>query len=55
VAPTLQKMHKMKEEFRQFFEAQKDWVEGLFSLSDWLKNAIFVFPKSCETIIRWIG
>jgi len=54
VAPTLQKM-PMKEEFRQIFESPKDWVEGLFSLSDWLKDAISVFPKSCGTIIRWIG
>ena len=45
----------MKEEFRQIFESPKDWVEGLLSLSDWLKDAISVFPKSCGTIIRWIG
>ena len=55
VAPTLHKMHQLKEEFRQIFEAPKDWVEGLLSLSDWLKDAISVFPKSCRTIIRWIG
>ena len=55
VAPTLQKMHQMKEEFIQIFESPKDWVEGLLSLSDWLKDAISVFPKSCRTIIRWIG
>jgi transposase len=55
VAPTLHKMHQLKEEFIQIFEAPKDWVEGLFSLSDWLKDAISVFPKSCRTIIRWIG
>ena len=54
VAPTLQKMHQMKEEFRQIFESSKDWVEGLLSLSDWLKDAISVFPKSCGTVIRWI-
>ena len=45
----------MKEEFRVFFESKKDWVEGLLSLSDWLKDAISVSPKSCGTIIRWIG
>ena len=55
VAPILHKMHQLKEEFIQIFEAPKDWVEGLFSLSDWLKDAISVFPKSCRTIIRWIG
>jgi transposase len=47
-------MH-LKEEFRKNFEDPKDCVEGLFSLSDWLKDAISVFPKSCRTIIRWIG
>ena len=55
VAPILHKMHQLKEEFIQIFEAPKDGVEGLFSLSDWLKDAISVFPKSCRTIIRWIG
>jgi len=55
VALTLQKMHQMKEDFRQIFEFPKDWVEGLLSLSDWLKDAISVFSKSCGTIIRWIG
>jgi transposase len=48
-------MHHLKEEVIQIFEFPKDWVEGLFSLSDWLKDAISVFPKSCQTIIRWIG
>jgi transposase len=54
VAPRSQKMHR-KEKFRQIFESPKDWVEGLLSLSDWLKDAISFFPKSCGTIIRWIG
>ena len=43
-------MPQLKEKFRHFFEHPKDWVEGLFSLSDWLKDAISVFPKSCRTI-----
>ena len=55
VAPKLGKMHQIKEEFRQIFESNEDWVEGLFNLSDWLKNARSFFPKSCGTIIRWIG
>ncbi|WP_445243387.1 hypothetical protein [Microcoleus sp. AR_TQ3_B6] len=45
VAPTLHKMHQLKEEFIQTFEPKKDWVEGLFSLSDLLKDAISVFPQ----------
>jgi transposase len=55
VPPTLHKMPQFKKELRKIFEPPKDWVEGLFSLSDWLKDAISVFPKSCRTIIRWIG
>jgi transposase len=51
VAPTLQKMHQMKEEFRQIFESPKDWVEGLLSLSDWLKDAISVFPKAVGQLL----
>jgi transposase len=51
VAPTLQKMHQMKEEFRQIFESSKDWVEGLLSLSDWLKDAISVFPKAVGQLL----
>ena len=54
VAPTLHTMPQLKEKFIQIFEL-KNWVEGLFNLSDWLKYAISVFPKSCRTIIRWIG
>lgn len=48
-------MHRLKEKFRDFFEDSKDWVEGLFNLSDWLKEAQDYFPKSCGTIKRWIG
>lgn len=55
VAPKLVEMHKLKEKFRDFFEEGKDWVEGLFNLSDWLKSAQDYFPGSCSTIKRWIG
>lgn len=55
VAPKLGKMHQLKERFRQLFETSKDWVEGLFSLGDWLKEAAEYFPKSRSTIRRWMG
>ncbi len=55
VAPDLGKMHQLKEKFRQIFEKSKDWVEGLFDLSDWLKNAAEYFPESGGTIRRWLG
>ncbi len=43
------------EEFRGIFETNDNWVEGLLSLADWLKNAQDYFPKSFGTIKRWIG
>jgi transposase len=55
VLPKLAAMHKTKELFRDIFEAKTDWGNGLISLCDWLKNAYLEFPKSCETIKRWIG
>jgi transposase len=55
VAPNLGKMHELKEEFREVFEQSQDWVDGLFKISDWLKNATDYFPDSCGTIKRWIG
>ena len=55
VAPDLGKMHQLKEKFRQIFEKSKDWVEGLFNLSDWLKDTAEYFPESDGTIRRWLG
>lgn len=55
VAPELGKMHQLKEEFRQVFEKKEDWGEGLLNFSDWLKKAFLLFPKSSQTIRRWIG
>jgi transposase len=55
VFPELAAMHKTKELFRDIFESKIDWVDGLMSLCDWLKNACLEFPKSCGTIKRWIG
>lgn len=55
VAPKLDKMHSLKEAFRQVFENSKDWVEGLFGFSEWLTEALEYFPKSSQTIKRWLG
>jgi transposase len=55
VAPELKRKHQLKEKFREVFEKSQDGVEGLFSLSDWLKDAALDFPESCATIRRWIG
>lgn len=55
VAPTLTKMHGLKEKLRDIFESSKDWREGLLSLADWLKDISDYFPKSFGTVKRWIG
>ncbi len=52
---TLATMHQFKEEFRDIFETSDNWVEGLFSLADWLKNSQEYFPESSGTIRRWLG
>jgi hypothetical protein len=44
-------MPQFKEESRQIIESPKDWVEGLFSLSDWLKDAISVSPKAVGQLL----
>jgi transposase len=54
VSPKLGEMHKLKEEFREVFEKNTEGNEGLFALSDWIKKAMAYFPKSCQTIRRWI-
>jgi transposase len=48
-------MHSLKEQFRDIFETSSNWVEGLFSLGDWLKDAFDYFPQSFGTIRRWLG
>ena len=53
--PELIKKHQLKEEFIQVFEEGKDWVDGLFKIGEWMEKAIKYFPKSCQTIRRWIG
>ena len=55
ISPVLAKMHSLKEEFRDIFETNFNWVEGLLSLGDWLRNAQEYFPKSLATIRRWLG
>jgi hypothetical protein len=41
----------MKEEFRQIFESPKDWVEGLLSLSDWIKMQFPFSPKAVGQLL----
>jgi len=55
VSPILATMHKLKEAFRDIFEATKSWGESVIDLLDWIYDARQYFPKSTSTIIRWFG
>jgi len=55
VAPILGMKPQLKEEFREIFIKQKNWVDGLLKLGDWIAKALEYFPESCGTIRRWIG
>lgn len=54
VSPTLGIMHELKEDFRNIFEKNTDWLSGLFSLGEWLNSAAQYFPSSQKTIKRWL-
>ena len=55
VDETLAIMHQFKEDFRDIFEQNNNWVDGLLSLADWLKDTHEHFPESSGTIRRWLG
>ncbi len=55
VFPELGDMHRLKEELRTTFETRASEVIGLLNLADWLRDAASKLPKSCGTIIRWLG
>ncbi len=55
VVPSLAKIHRQKEAFRNIFEQAKDWGDGAFQLLDWLAEASETFHKSVGTICRWFG
>ncbi len=52
--PRLQKMHGLKEKFREIFEHDINWFDGLLDLAEWLKKSEDLFPKSQGTIRRWL-
>ncbi len=35
ISPRLELMHELKEDFRNIFEKNTDWLSGLFSLGEW--------------------
>ena len=54
VSPVLGIMHELKEDFRNIFEENTDWLSGLFSLGKWLNSAAQYFTSSHKTIKRWL-
>lgn len=54
VSPVIGRMHELKEELRDIFEKSNNWLEGLFNLGSWLLSAVNYFPKSYQTILRWL-
>ncbi len=64
ISPRLELMHELKEDFRNIFEKNTDWLSGLFSLGEWrsvgggsfprqtslLNSASQYFPESHKTI-----
>lgn len=55
VFPGLSEMHRMKESFRDIFETEKNWLDGLLKITNWMKEAQVIFPQSFDTIRRWLG
>ncbi len=55
VSPNLEKMHLLKEEFRDIFDHAESWGDGVIKLLDWMYDAVAYFPKSIGTISRWFG
>ena len=55
VAPELGEMYQKKEAFRDIFESCITSDEGFDKLLEWTEIAYQYFPKSCQTISRWIA
>lgn len=55
VMPELMNMYDKKEKFRDIFESQITGDEAFWQLVEWTELSYKDFPKSCQTIKRWIG
>lgn len=55
VMPELMEMYHLKEKFRDIFESQITGDEAFWKLIDWTESSYKYFPKSCQTIKRWIA
>lgn len=54
VAPELMVMYQEKEKFRDIFESKITGDEAFWKLVEWTESSYKDFPKSCQTIKRWI-
>jgi transposase len=54
VAPELIKMYQEKEKWRDIFESKITADEAFWKTIEWMESAHKYFPKSCQTIRRWI-
>jgi transposase len=55
VAPELMAMYREKENLRDIFESQITGDEAFWKIVEWTESSYQYFPKSCQTIKRWIG
>lgn len=55
VMPALMEMYQQKEKFRDIFASQITGDEAFWRLVEWTESSYKYFPKSCQTIKRWIA
>ena len=55
VAPELMKMYQEKEHLRDIFESKITGDDAFWKMIEWTESSYNYFPKSCQTIKRWIG
>ena len=55
VMPELMEMYHLKEKFRDIFESKITGDEAFWQLVEWTESSYQYFPKSCQTIKRWIS
>jgi len=53
-SPILKTMHELKEKIIKIFNQTNDWYTAVFKIGMWLSKAKKYFPKSNNTIIRWL-
>ncbi len=54
VSPDLMEMYDQKEKLRDIFESKITGDEAFWKMVEWTESSYKYFPKSCQTIKRWI-